>query len=148
MKKLPLMLLVPAVALLSACYHYVPAEGLGFPQGTQVRARLGTLASFELAQLTVNNVDRVDGEWVRAEDGELVLSATWLEAPTGIGFPGNGWTVRIPVRDVARLEVRRLSWWRTGAVLGGLAVGTWLGFEALGFGTSGSGGGGGGGPIQ
>jgi hypothetical protein len=141
--------MVPALALLAGCYHYVPAEGMTYPQGTPVRAQLARLAAFELAQVTVNNVEQVEGEVVRSENGELVLSATWLETPTGSGFPGNGWTLRIPEREVARLQVRRLSWWRTGALLGGIALGTWLGFDALGFGTSGSGGGGGGGgPVQ
>jgi hypothetical protein len=127
----------------SGCYHYVPLNPSTAPQGTPVRARLNTMSEFELAQFTVNNIDQVEGEMVRLDTGALVLSATWLQAVTGNGYAGNGWTVRIPEANLAGFEQKRLSWWRTGVVVGGIAVGTWLGFEALGLSpSSGTGGGG------
>jgi len=131
---------------LAGCYHYVPASASTSPQGTPVRARLDTLSAFELAQFTVNNIDEVQGEVVRVEAGDVILSATWLQAVTGNGFPGNGWTVRIPEANVTAFEQRRLSWWRTAIVVGGLAVGTYLGFDALGL--TGSEGGGAGGTVD
>jgi hypothetical protein len=103
------------------------------------------MSDFELAQITVNNIDQVEGEMVRLDSGALVLSATWLQAVTGNGYAGNGWTVRIPESNLAGFEEKRLSWWRTGAIIAGVAVGTWLGFDALGI-SPGSGGGGGGTP--
>jgi hypothetical protein len=127
----------------AGCYHYVPVEARSSPQGTPVRAQLDTLSAFELAQFTVNNIDQVEGEIVRVEAGDLILSATWLEAITGNGYPGNGWTVRIPEANVTAFEQRRLSWWRSALVIGGVAVGTWLGFDALGLTESGGDGGGG-----
>ena len=141
-------LLLPTVFLLAGCYHYVPAASLGHPQGTPIRAHLDSLFSFELAAITVNNIDRVEGEMVRLDSGDMVLSATWLQAITGNGFDGNGWTVRIPETNVTSLELRQFSWWRTGVVLGGIVAGTWLGFNSLGFGPFGSGSGGGGPPIN
>ncbi len=140
---------LPAVLLWAGtgCYHYVPVQVITHPQGTPVRARLNTLSSFELAGITVNNINLVDGEMVRVDAGDLVLSATWLEAITANGFVGNGWTVRIPEANVTSFELKRLSWWRTGAVVGGFAIATLLGFDALGVGPSGGDGGGGGGPI-
>jgi hypothetical protein len=103
------------------------------------------MSDFELAQITVNNIDQVEGEMVRLDAGSLVLSATWLQAVTGNGYAGNGWTVRIPENNLAGFEEKKLSWWRTGAIIAGLAAGTWLGFDALGL-SPGSGGGGGGTP--
>jgi len=133
-----------AVWALAGCYHYVPAVATTSPQGTPVRAQLDTLSAFELAQFTVNNIDLVEGELVRVDAGDLVLSATWVQAITGNGYPGNGWTVRIPETNVTAFEQRRLSWWRTTIVVVGVAIGTYLGFDALGVGeSSGSGGGGG-----
>lgn len=132
-----------AAWFLAGCYHFVPTTTLAHPQGTPVRVHLNTLSAFEVAQFTVNNVNRVDGEMIRADAGELFLSATWLEAATGGGFAGNGWTVQIPETDLARTELKQFSWWRTGVVVGGLIVGTWLGFDALGVGPFGGNSGGG-----
>lgn len=138
----PLVVMASLWAL-AGCYHYVPTVATAAPQGTPVRAHLDEMAAFELSQMTVNNIDQVEGEMVRVDSGDLILSATWLQAVTGNGYPGNGWTVRIPEANVTAVEERRLSWWRTGLVVAGAAVGTWLGFDALGLGpTSGNGGGG------
>jgi len=128
----------------AGCYHHVPATTLAQPQGTPVRVHLNTLSSFELPQFTVSNVITVDGEVIRSDPETLFLSASWLEAATGGGFDGNGWTVSIPTEDLERAELKRFSWWRTGAVVAAVAVGTWLGFEAVGVspfrGNSGGGG--------
>lgn len=140
------MIVLLAFALVSAgCYHYVPAAATMEPQGAPLRARLNTMAAFELAAITVNNIDVVEGEMVRLDAGDLVLSATWLQAVTGNGFAGNGWTVRIPESNVISVERRKLSWWRSGIVIGALGALTYWGFDSLGFGSGGSGGGGGGG---
>ena len=138
---------IPVAALLWAlagCYHYVPTAATTLPQGTPLRAHLEELSAFELAQITVNNIDRVEGEVIRVDERELILSATWLQAITGNGYPGNGWTVTIPESNVVEVEERRLSWWRTGLVVAGAVAGTWLGFDALGLGPTAGGGGSGG----
>ena len=136
-----------ALTMMVGCYHYVPAATLVHPQGTALRAYLDTLSAFELREVTVNNIDRVEGEFVLADAGGLILSATWQQAITGYGLVGNGWTVRIPESNVTAVQLKQISWWRTGVVVGGLAVGTWLGFDALGVTGSRDGGGGGTGPI-
>ena len=144
-----LVCLLLTLPLAAGCYHYVPTTTTaGHPQGTPLRAHLSTMSSFELSQITVNNIDRVEGELVRLDQGDVILSATWLQAVTGNGYPGNGWTVRIPEVNVTGVEKREISWWRTGVVMGAIAVGTWLGFEALGVGPFGTEGGGGGGVQQ
>lgn len=143
-----LFVLLAALPLAVGCYHYVPTTSLSHPQGTPLRANLSRMSSFELSQITVNNIDRVEGEMVRIDGSELVLSATWLAAVTGNGYPGNGWTVRIPEADVNGVELKKFSWWRTGVVVGGLVAATFLGFEALGVGPFGGSAPGGGGVQQ
>lgn len=131
-----------ALALLVAttgCYHYVPEAGAPLPQGTPIRVRLAQPQSFELSALTAHNIGAVTGEWIREENGEVVLSALWLDAVTGEGFDGSAWTFRIPRDDVAQLSIRKVSPWRTAAVVAGGIVATWLGWEAL-RGTPGTGG--------
>ncbi len=132
----------------SACFHYVPAAPATSPQGTPVRARLARMSEFELAQFTVNNIDQVEGEVVRVDGSDIVLSATWLQAITGNGYAGNGWTVRIPEADVVGFEQKKISVWRSAIVVTGVLVGSWLGFEALGLGPAFGGGSGGPGNAQ
>jgi hypothetical protein len=148
MKRIRRILVLVTVVTSSACFHYVPAVPAASPQGTPVRARLSRMAEFELAQFTVNNIDQVEGEVVRLDGSEIVLSATWLQAVTGNGYAGNGWTVRIPETNVAGFERKQFSWWRSAIVVTGIFVGTWLGFDALGIGPTGGGGGGGPGQTQ
>ncbi len=137
-----------AVLLLAGCYHYVPTERYAQPRGTAVRASLDSLASFELSAVTVNNIERVDGEMVRLDQGDMVLSASWLHSIIGNGFDGGGWTVRIPESNLMSLQLKKVSLWRTGVVIGGLVLATWVGFDQLGGGTQAGGGGGGTGPIS
>jgi hypothetical protein len=122
-----------ALVVTAGCFHYVPVETAAYPQGTPLRAQLDTLSSFELSAITVNNIDEVEGELVRQDERQLILSATWLQAVTGNGFTGNGWTVYIPEGNITGLQRKRVSLWRTGVVFGGIVVGTWLGFDAIGF---------------
>jgi len=143
MKRIAWVFALVTFAASTGCYHYVPVTPAAAPQGTPVRARLSSMSSFELSQITVNNIDQVEGEMIRVDGGSLFLSATWLQAVTGNGYAGNGWTVSIPQDDMVGLEERRLSLWRTGIVVGGLLAGTWLTFDALGLGPSFGGGGGG-----
>ena len=142
MTRIHWILMLAVLPVTSGCFHYVPVARAALPQGTPVRARLNTMAAFELAQITVNNIDQVEGEVVRVDDAGLILSATWLQAVTGNGYAGNGWTVEIPGSNVAGFEEKRFSWWRTGVIVGGLLVGTALGFESLGVTNFGGGGGG------
>ena len=136
--------LLPLVTLLfvtQGCFHYVPEGEVAPSRGTPIRLHLERPASFELTQFTVNNVTAVNGEMVRREAGDVILSATWLDAAIGDGFAGEGWTLRVPETNVSALEVKQLSWWQTGvAVLGGALI-TFFGFDVLGTGSEGSAGG-------
>jgi hypothetical protein len=145
----PLRTLALTLGLLAGagCYHYVPVSVM-LPQGTPMRLHLNTLSSFELNAITVNNINQVEGEMVRVDGTDVVLSATWLEAITNNGYAGNGWTVRIPESNVTAVEQKRFSWWRSGVVMGALVVGTTLGFDALGVNIYSNGGGGTGGSTK
>ena len=138
---------LPAILLAAAagCYHYVPEPARPLPRAAPVRVHLSKPTSFELPALTAHNVGSMDAEVVRDDDGTLVVSARWLDAVTGHGYPGEGWTFELPRSDVARVDVRRLSVWRTALVFAGGLAATYLGFDALagsdaGGGTGGTGG--------
>ena len=126
------------------CFRYVPEGGESPTRGSPIRLQLETPTSFELTQFTVNNITTVNGELVRRDAGDVILSATWLESTAAVGFDGESRTLRIPESNVAVFEFKRVSWWQTGAVVLGGALGTILGFNAL---NSEGGGGGGGGSV-
>lgn len=139
------LVLACTAALASGCYHYVPEGSAALHQGTPIRVHLRSPQSFELSSLTAHNINSVKAEMVREDNGQVVLSALWLDAATGEGFPGGSWTFRIRRDDIDRLEIRKLSRWRTGVLLVGGFVATYLGFDALrgsegGGGTQGNGG--------
>ena len=140
--QLPLSLLALLFAT-EGCFQYVPESDVAPTRGSPVRLHLERPSSFELTQFTVNNVIRVDGEMVRREAGDVILSATWLDAISGVGFDGEGWTLRVPETNISGLELKRVSWLRTGVALFGGALVTIFGFDLLGTGSEGSGGGGG-----
>ena len=138
-----LLSLLALLFVTEGCFQYVPEGEVAPSRGTPIRLHLERPASFGLTQFTVNNITAVNGEMVRREAGDVILSATWLDAAIGDGFAGEGWTLRVPETNVSALEVKQLSWWRTGvAVLGGAFL-TIFGFDVLGTGSEGSAGGGG-----
>ena len=143
-----LPLLLALLFATEGCFSFVQESELAPTRGSPIRVHLERPASFELTRVTVNDVTTVNGELVSRADGEVILSATWLDTVFGDGYDGEGWTLRIPETNVSALEVKQFSWWRTGAVLlaGGFA--SFFGFDALGSGSGGSGGGGGGGGQQ
>ena len=144
MKITPLPLFFLALLFATeGCFQYVPESDVAPTRGSPVRLHLERPSSFELTQFTVHNVIRVDGEMVRREAGDVILSATWLDAISGVGFDGEGWTLRVPETNITGLELKRVSWLRTGVALFGGALVTIFGFDLLGTGSEGSGGGGG-----
>jgi len=119
------------VIILSGCFHYVPAPLPEAPQGTPVRVILERPGPFELSGFTVHDVQRIEGEFVTRDERGLFLSATWLEAVSGQGFAGGGWTVRIEEEAMRSMEIRRVSWLKSGIVAAGIAIGSYLGFDAI-----------------
>lgn len=125
--------------LVAGCYKYVPVERTAWnvQRGVPVRAHLDR-QSVELRTYTAHDIVSMDGEFVRMDNSDMVLSAMWLDsAVKGVGFPGEGWTVRIPTGSMASLEERRFDTWRTvGLFVAGLAA-TYVSWQSLGGGDSG-----------
>lgn len=96
----------------AACYTYLPAEVGGPQRGVQIRAQVQNHPTFQVGDRTIHDVTRVDGEVIRWEPDTLALSATGLQSFEQ-GYPGSGYTVRLPVGDIASLTTRRLDKGRT-----------------------------------
>jgi hypothetical protein len=125
--------LIVSLFLISGCFKYVPlTEGYEqIEKGNRLRTEFIEAESFQLSDITVHNIIALDGEYVRQDNSDLILSAFWLDSSLReVGFPGDGWSVRIPISNISRLEVKELDWWRTTAVVLGVFLGTYLGWEA------------------
>lgn len=138
--------LVPLCALLSGCFTYAPTRDAP-GQAARVRVTLSSPADFRLRDFTANEVVVAEGEVVRVEEERLVLSALELRARSGYEFIGQGETIAIPRSNVAVLETRRVSAWRSALVAGALVAVMTLTEQLIGIGGGDdNGGGGGGGP--
>lgn len=128
---------------LLGCYSYVETGLPTLERGDRVRVYLSEPATFDVGELTANNIVRMDAEVVRWDEEELVLSAWWLTAAAGREFNGNGRTVYVPRGQLDAIERRSVNGLQTGL----LVAGSVAGLVALGAAVGGGiGGGGGDGP--
>ncbi|MSR36495.1 MAG: hypothetical protein EXR95_07625 [Gemmatimonadetes bacterium] len=136
----PLWATLCALVALTACQTYRPLALADVRRGARVRVVAAEPVTVRLREITVDRARLIDAEAIGVDWSNLMLSALWVERDGGIGTPGEGWTVTVPLGAVASLRERRFSWWRTAVVGGALVAGTALGWRALGVGGSGDGG--------
>jgi len=127
-----------------ATYHETSLEALTV--GGEVRARLSDSGSRRLEEVTAgNDSDQVDGTLAGVGADSLVLEVWRSDLVTGGAFrPGR---VRVPFQrgEVIEIQERRVSYLRTGVLLGAVVVaGAVLISESIGGGRAGGQGGGGG----
>src|SRR5436190_21498186 len=84
---------IPTVAatagLAAACFAYQPLQRPAPVPGTEVRATLATPISVSLGQITVQNVDRIEGLVYRTNADSLVISGSWVRTREGSDFAAN-----------------------------------------------------------
>lgn len=136
--------LVLLCTLLSGCFTYSPTQKTP-GRAARVRVTLASPADFRLAEFTANEVVVAEGEIVRVDSAEVVLSALELRARSGYEFVGNGETLTIARGNVAVLETRRISAWRSALVAAALVVVMTMTEKLIGLASGDDGGGGGGG---
>jgi hypothetical protein len=128
MYRAPLLLFL--LSATSGCYGYAPIEaGAPLPDpGSSVRIHLSPARSFELGEVTANNIAIVDGEVARWDEERLVLWPSSLRSSTGVKHRGVGQSVHILRNSIATTEGRQLSAGRTGGIV---AVGVLAGVLAV-----------------
>jgi hypothetical protein len=117
------------VAMLNACYDYLPPPS-GTPiVGTAVRAALTDAGSVQLATAIGPRVASLDGQVERADGDSLVLNVTSMTLANGTENAWGGERVAIPSSLISSLRERQLNRPRTllaAAVGTGLVVTAWL----------------------
>lgn len=105
---------------LSACYQYFPiSDGEPLPEpGREVRARLSPEREMNLGNITVNQINRIDGSVYSNGNDSLALWTQWVHSAFGQRYYANGSVFYFPRQEMSRLEERRLVPVKTGFAVG------------------------------
>jgi hypothetical protein len=93
----------------TACQVYTPVQPSPAVAGKDVRVTLTQGGSAELASTLGAPADVLEGRLVEASDSLLVVSMKSLTRTNGVEDSWNGESVRIPARDVSRVETSQTS---------------------------------------
>lgn len=128
-------------AWLAGCYAYVPLRSSA-PRTTELRVALARPFDVRLTDVTANAVVLADGELVRMDSSDVVLSASRLVSNSGYEQFARGETVTLARNNIVAIERRRISVPRTLLATAVVIVGLTVGGVALGggFGTGRGGG--------
>jgi len=97
-----------------ACYGYAPLDRPAPTVGQEVRATLLAPTSFQLGEVTLQTVDRVEGLVQRVAGDSVLVSGDWVFTPLGSRYAAGGGMLLLDRPGLRSLEVRRLSPTRTG----------------------------------
>lgn len=103
-----------AAVLATACYAYQPMTRPTPKAGTEVRATVSTPFNLQVGDVTIQDIDRVEGLVQYASGDSLLVSGSWLYTQLGSRYAANGSVLFIDRPRLKVLEVRRLSPARTG----------------------------------
>jgi hypothetical protein len=106
--KRPVAIALLLCSLLNGCFSYAAVQSTP-GRAARVRVQLASPADFRLAEFTANEVVVADGEMVRADEQELVMSVLRLQARSGYEFVGRGETITIPRSNIVSLQRKRIA---------------------------------------
>ena len=138
-----------AIALVVACYRYVPASLAVVPSGSAVRATLSTEAQLALRDSLGLGRQTVQGTLVERDGDRLLLAVRTDAAGWRAGAPALYQRIAVTPRDVLQVEVKRLQRGRTAGLFAVLAAAATISvIELTRRGNPGTPPGGGGGPPE
>lgn len=113
-----------AMLLLCACYVTAPVPSAPAPApGTKLHVGLTDAGSASLAQYLGPNVGYVDGRLLSESDTSMALSVSDLTFRTGVEQYWKGENVSLPHSAIATVAVKKVSWWRSTVLAGGVIAG-------------------------
>jgi hypothetical protein len=114
-----------ALAHTTACYAYRPVSGPLPPAQQQVRLRLTTEGTLELARYLGPRVEAVEGSLASARtDTSLTVAVEWVQTVDGVHQPWTGeGNVVFPMSYLSRVELSTLDRSRTSVAALALTAG-------------------------
>ena len=114
--------LCATVAVLSlGCYTYVPATMNAVPVGARVRALLSSEAEAALHDSLGLDLRTLSGTLVERQDTRLLFQVRTASGSPAFGGQPLYQRIAVNSQDVLRVDVRRTSGFKTGALLAALA---------------------------
>lgn len=109
--------------LLCACYVTTPvATAPGPVVGTTLHVQLTDDGSLKLAKYLGPRIQFVNGRLLALDDTSLALAVSDVTSSDGLPHDWQGENVFLPRSDIATVEQKKVSWWRSGLLAGGLAA--------------------------
>jgi len=113
-----------ALWLLCGCYVTTPVPTAPAPAtGTKLHVELTDAGAASLAQYIGPNVYYVDGRLLGESDTTMSLSVSSLTFRSGEDQYWKGENVSLPQSAIATIQVKKVSWWRSGLLAGGILAG-------------------------
>lgn len=119
------MRIAPFVMLsLCGCYVTTPIPSAPAPTaGTKLHVQLTDAGSASLAQYLGPNVNYVDGRLLGESDTTMSLSVSGLTFRSGQEQYWKGENVSLPHSAIATIQQKKVSWWRSSLLAGGVIAG-------------------------
>jgi hypothetical protein len=107
--------------LLCACYVTTPVPAAPAPvPGTKLHVQLTDVGTTSLAQYLGPNVTFVDGRLLSETDTSLALAVSGTTMRSGDEQFWKGENVSLPHSAIATLSQKKVSWWRSVILAGGI----------------------------
>ncbi len=107
--------------VLCGCYVTTPVATNPAPApGSKLHIQLTDAGSASLAQYLGPNVFYVDGRLVSQTDTGMAVSVNAVTLHSGNEQYWKGETVSLPQSSIATVQEKRISWWRSGVLAGGI----------------------------
>ena len=112
-----------AMILLCACYVTTPVPTAPAPMaGTRLHVQLTDAGTTSLAQYLGPNVYFVDGRLLAETDTSMALAVSGVTMRTGEEQYWKGESVSLPHSAIATIAQKKVSWWRSALLAGGIAA--------------------------
>lgn len=113
-----------AMLLLCACYVTTPVPSAPAPvPGTKLHVELTDAGAASLSQYLGPNVYYVDGRLLGESDTSMSLSVSGLTFRSGQEQYWKGENVSLPHSAIATVAIKKVSWWRSSLLAGGVIAG-------------------------
>lgn len=109
-----------AAALSLGCYSYVPSTMNAVPVGARVRALLSTEAEVALHDSLGLELRSLNGTLVERQDSRLLFQVRTASGAAAFGSRPLNQRIAVSEQDVLRVDVRRMSRLKTGALIAAL----------------------------
>ncbi len=106
------------LALVCACYNLVPLQDVTPTPGTTVVIELEEPVALQMPGVMLQNLVRTEGTFLANSADSLIVSADYLWSAAGVKHRTLGARLPIARHNAVRIQERRVSTWKSLALVG------------------------------